>query len=136
MKLTTIPIVLLLASIIPITMITFFNDANAPVGLVNNEDNLSANYDKITEIGVKFEEVEEIVSNAEGEEEGGNFLSNLKKMWAGVQLIFDTFGNVNEISDQAVKDLEIPSNIRIAFLAIVAVAFLGVIISIAVRWNS
>ena len=135
MKVTTIPIAIILLGLVVTGMAAFFNDAN-DLGLVSDTTGLNDSYDKLVEIGNLTGEVNTLVGGTAGGGEQGNFLTDVGEMWGAVKTMFQTFGQVSEVTNDAGEDLQVPSYMRNALLAIVSIAFLGLLVSIAVRWKA
>ena len=135
MKITTIPLAIILLGLVVTTMAAFFNDAN-DLGLASSESGLNTSYDRIVQIGNLTGEVNTLVGGTAGGGDQANFLTNVGEMWGAVKTMFQSFGEATVVVTSASEDLQIPSWIRNAILAMVSIAFLGLLISIAVRWNA
>ena len=135
MRITTIPIAIVLLGVIVTGMAAFFNDAN-DLSLVSDSTTLNTSYNRIVEIGNITGEVNTLVGGTAGGGDSGSFLTDVKEMWGSVKTMFKTFGQVSDVTANAGTDLQIPSYIRNALLVIISIAFLGLLISIAVRWRA
>jgi TRAP-type mannitol/chloroaromatic compound transport system permease large subunit len=133
MRITTIPLALILLSVVVLGLGTFFNTAN--IGLVG-DDNTSATYDRLNNISPIYQEVDDTIKATGAGDSQGNFLVNLGSMWASVKIFFTSFGDVSEVTEDAAFDLKIPDWLRFALLATVTILFLGLLINIAVRWKA
>jgi len=135
LKITTIPIAVILVGLVVTSMAAFFNDAN-DLNLAASDTTINGTYDKIVEIGNLTGSVNTLVQGTAGGGEQGNFLTDVGGMWGAVKTMFQSFGQVSELTESASTDLTIPDWVRTALIAIIAVAFLGLLVSIAVRWNA
>lgn len=135
MRITTIPIAIVLLGMVVTGMVAFFNDAN-DLALVDSSNDLNSSYNRLVEIGNITGEVNTLVGGTAGGGDSGSFLTDVKEMWGSVKTMFKTFGQVSDVTASAGTDLQVPSYMRNALLAIISIAFLGLLISIAVRWRA
>lgn len=133
MKITTIPLALIVLSVVVLGLGTFFSTAN--IGLVSGE-NVSGTYDRLNNISPIYKEVDDTIKATGAGDSQGNFLVNLGSMWASVKIFFTSFGDVSEVTESAAYDLKVPDWLRFSLLATAAILFLGLLINIAVRWKA
>lgn len=134
MKITTIPLAIILLGVIVIAMAQVFNDANAN-NLVS-DTNISSTYNKLNDIAPIYKEVDDNIAGSGSDNQDGNFLTDISKMWASVKIFFESFGEVSEITNEAGQDLKVPEWVRTAGLSVITILFLGLLVSIAVRWKA
>ena len=133
MRITTIPLILIVLSVIVLGLGSVFKDAN--IGLVG-EDNVTGTYDRLNNLSPIYKEVDDTIKATGAGDSQGNFLVNLGSMWASVKIFFTSFGDVSEVTEEAAFALKVPDWLRFALLATVAILFLGLLINIAVRWKA
>lgn len=134
MKLTTIPIAALIFSVVAFGLTSVLSEANSPYNTIGTD--LNETYNKVNEITQEYQSYETNIRGTESEDSGGNFLTNLGRMWSTIKLIFKSTSIATDVSKDVSEDLFVPGILRIAFLGLVSISFLAFIISLTVRWRS
>jgi hypothetical protein len=137
MKLSTILSFVFIFGLFAVMGTTLFNSLGSTYG-VTYDENISESYDNLQ---AYYDEIESVQGQVEGTDSATetntdiNFIANPKALWSSIQLFFNNFKFVGEITNNVANDLGIPSVVVIVITGLILLSLIAVIVGIAVRSN-
>lgn len=138
MKITTIMVFMFVFSLVVVAGSSLYNDLAASYGVTLNQ-NVSNSYNNIQDYYGDLSEVEDQIQGSDSaavDSTDNNFITSVKSMWAAVQLFFNNFRFVTDLSNNISDDLGIPKVIIDVITGLILLSFIALIFSIAVRWKA